>query len=186
MSAHTRRGRGMAYAATAVAASALALIPALGSAQPNNNPPGANGTIKIDGVAFDSHPNNQPHVSCIFQVDFYGFDQGDYNAKVVFEVIPPSRRPPRVIPLDGEPGVHGPDYGVPSVGPRYVFVGEDPAGGGTDVDAQQTYNLNYELYSDERHPRQGFHIRLTIYAPQANGKIAKKTKVFWLNDCVDP
>ncbi len=38
------------------------------------NPPGNNGTIKIDGVPFDDHPDNQPHVGCIFQVDFYGFD----------------------------------------------------------------------------------------------------------------
>ena len=41
------------------------------------DPPGNNGTIKIDDVEFDDHPNNEPHVGCTFQVDFYGFDKGD-------------------------------------------------------------------------------------------------------------
>ncbi len=42
----------------------------------NAIPPGNNGTIKIDGAAFDDAPNNEPHVGCTFQVDFYGFDEG--------------------------------------------------------------------------------------------------------------
>ena len=29
---------------------------------------------------FDDHPNNQPHVGCVFQVDFYGYDEGDLDA----------------------------------------------------------------------------------------------------------
>ena len=40
------------------------------------NPAGDNGTVKIDGVVFDEAPDNQPHVGCVFQVDFYGFDKG--------------------------------------------------------------------------------------------------------------
>ena len=45
------------------------------------NPPGNNGTIKIDDVPFDDHPNNEPHVGCVFQVDFYGYDEGDLDAE---------------------------------------------------------------------------------------------------------
>ena len=103
----------------ALAGVALAATSALG------DPPGANGTIKIDRQPFDSHPNNQPHVGCNFQVDFYGFDQGNFNAKVTFELHPPSGR--RVLLTDT------------------VFVGQDAAGGGTDLDAQKTYNLSSTL-----------------------------------------
>ena len=56
----------------------------------NAIPPGNNGTIKIDGVAFDDAPNNEPHVGCTFQVDFYGFDKGDLQAAVTFESHPPT------------------------------------------------------------------------------------------------
>ena len=55
-------------------------------------PPGNNGTIKIDDVVFDNHPNNEPHVGCEFQVDFYGFDQGDLFANVTFRLQPPTGR----------------------------------------------------------------------------------------------
>ena len=43
--------------------------------------PGNNGTVKVDGVPFDSHPNNEPHVGCVFQIDFYGYDQGDSSPR---------------------------------------------------------------------------------------------------------
>src|SRR4051812_32990348 len=59
-----------------------------------NGPPGNNGPVKIDGKAFDSHPNTEPHVGCIFEVDFYGFDKGDdLDAKVPFAVQPPTGKP---------------------------------------------------------------------------------------------
>ena len=54
------------------------------------NPPGNNGTVKIDRLPFDDHPNNEPHVGCQFQVDFYGFDEGDLWADVTFEAHPPT------------------------------------------------------------------------------------------------
>jgi hypothetical protein len=53
-------------------------------------PPGNNGTIKLDDVAFDDHPNNEPHVGCTFQVDFYGYDEGDLFADVTFRAHPPT------------------------------------------------------------------------------------------------
>ena len=52
--------------------------------------PGNNGTVKIDGVEFDTHPDNEPHVGCVFQVDWYGFDEGDLFSHVTFEVHPPT------------------------------------------------------------------------------------------------
>ena len=156
------RRRSVAAVVAAVAALALVATAAFGA----GNPPGANGVVKIDGVPFDSHPDNQPHVGCVFQVDFYNFDKGNYNAKVQFDIHPPSGKD-RVIRRDT------------------VFVGEDVAGGGTDVDAQRTYDLNMDVFARERH-KQGFHIKLDVQAPGANGKIAKKSKVFWARDCIDP
>jgi hypothetical protein len=85
------------------------------------NPAGDNGTVKIDGVPFDEDPVNQPHVGCVFQVDFYGFDNGNLNATVTFEGQPPTGRD---VLLQKDK----------------IFIGEDDAGGGTDVDAQETYN----------------------------------------------
>jgi hypothetical protein len=29
--------------------------------------------VKVDGTSFDDLPNNEPHVGCVFQVDFYGY-----------------------------------------------------------------------------------------------------------------
>ncbi len=48
------------------------------------DPPGNNGTVKVDGVEFDTTPGNEPHVDCIFQIDFYGFDAGGLDAAVNF------------------------------------------------------------------------------------------------------
>jgi hypothetical protein len=149
-----------------VAAVAVCAVMA-GGALAGGNPKGANGTIKLDDKPFDSHPNNEPHVGCVFQVDFYGFDKGNYNAAVTFTIHPPSGKG-RVIRRDS------------------VFIGEDNAGGGTDLDAERTYDLNMDVFSYERHPKQGFHIKVDVQAPGAGGKIAKKSKVFWARDCIDP
>jgi hypothetical protein len=136
------------------------------SAAPGD-PAGANGTVKIDGLAFDAHPNNQPHVGCSFQVDFYGFDQGAHTANVTFAVQPPTG-------------------GFTTIATDQVFIGEDAAGGATDVDAERTYDLASELAAYDAHPNQGHHVKLTVEAPGANGKIATKHKVFWTEGCEAP
>ena len=158
------RPRGIVGASLTALAASAALA---GGALAGGNPPGANGTIKIDGKPFDTAPNNEPHVGCVFQVDFYGFDKGNYNAGVTFTIQPPSGKG-RVVRRDT------------------VFIGEDNAGGGTDLDAERTYDLNMDVFASERHQKQGFHIKVDIQAPGAGGKIAKKSKVFWVRDCIDP
>jgi hypothetical protein len=50
------------------------LVPGVAVAAPN--PPGNNGTIKVDAQLFDAAPDDEPHVGCTFQVDFYGYDEG--------------------------------------------------------------------------------------------------------------
>jgi hypothetical protein len=142
-----------------------ASLAGLASAAPN--PPGNNGTIKVDDTPFDDAPNNEPHVGCTFQVDFYGYDEGDLNATVTFEAHPPT----------GDRQVLLTDT---------VFIGEDDnAGGGSEagLDASQTYTL--DLTGIQPHPNQGVHVKLTINAEGSQGADVKH-KVFWVSGCDTP
>ena len=128
------------------------------------NPPGNNGTVKIDRVPFDSVPNNEPHVGCTFQVDFYGYDEGNLNAAVKFVSHPPTG-PVRTLLTDS------------------VFIGEDDnSGGGSEagLDASETYTLNFA--GIQPHPKQGFHVKLTVNAQGSRGADVKY-KVFWVKSC---
>ncbi|CAN5798397.1 hypothetical protein BH23ACT2_BH23ACT2_20030 [soil metagenome] len=167
-----RRRRGLTAALAVVAVGAMVVIGpsvgARGGPPHGGNPPGANGTIKIDGQPFEDppRPNNEPHVGCIFNVDFAGFDEGNYFADVLFEAQPPTGR--------GE------------LLTDRVFIGEDPAGGAVDHDASATYDLSGPLASFTPHPQQGYHVKVTVRAEGAGGKIATKHKVFWVQDCEPP
>ena len=145
-----------------VLGSVAAVVLPLLSAQAAD-PPGNNGTVKIDGIPFDQHPDNEPHVGCVFQVDFYGYDEGNFFATVRFSAIPPTGR---AILLDND----------------RVFIGEDAAGGGTDLDAEQTYDLAPFLQSFMAHPQQGYHIKLRVKAPHSIGADTKY-KTFWVESC---
>ncbi len=158
MRPHGITRRGLTVLVAAVLIGGLAALPAAA------DPPGNNGTVKIDGLAFDDQPNNQPHPGCLFQVDFYGFDEGDLVADVHFNAHPPSGR---TVLLED-----------------YVFIGEDPAGGGTDLDASRTYDLSPFLVGLYRHPKQGYHVKLTVHAEGSQGADTKH-KVFWV-DCDAP
>jgi LPXTG-motif cell wall-anchored protein len=144
----------------------VATIPGQASA----DPPGNNGTVKIDGLDFDDHPDNEPHVGCVFQVDWYGFDEGDdLFSDVTFEVHPPTGSP-EVILTDE------------------VFIGEDDnSGGGSEagLDASATYDLTSVLQGFEPHPQQGWHIKLTVNNDGSQGADVKH-KVFWVSGCETP
>ena len=155
------------------AARTMALIGAgvalLGLAAPaaaQADPPGNNGTVKIDGVALDDHPDNEPHVGCLFQVDFYGFDQGDLDATVAFTPVPPTADDEDIVVDD-------------------VAIGEDQAGGGTDLDASATYDLTAALAGVEPHAQQGIHLRLTVHA-EGSQCADTKFKEFWVTGCGTP
>jgi hypothetical protein len=159
-----RAGRLTATAATALIGMAL-LLPGVAFAAPN--PPGNNGTVKVDARPFDAAPDNEPHVGCTFQVDFYGYDQGDLQALVTFEAHAPTLRPDgsQVLLTDT------------------VFIGQDDnSGGGSEdgLDARQTYRLNFTGITP--HPVQGFHVKLTINAEGSQGADTKH-KVFWVTGC---
>jgi hypothetical protein len=149
----------------------LAAVLPGGAAETQVGPPGNNGTIKVDGTPFDSHPDNQPHVGCVFQIDFYNFDgdaegQPPLMADVTFEGIPPTGG--GVLLQDDVP------------------IGEDPPGGGDDLDASVTYDLSDALSGIVPHPEQGHHVRLTIQADGAQGGSGPKHKVFWVEGCAGP
>jgi hypothetical protein len=144
----------------------VATVPGQASA----DPPGNNGTVKVDGVAFDDHPDNEPHVGCVFQVDWYGFDEGeDLFSHVTFEVHPPTGKPAILLEDD-------------------VFIGEDDnSGGGSEagLDASETYDLTTVLQGFEPHPQQGWHVKLTVNNDGSQGADVKH-KVFWVSGCETP
>ena len=131
------------------------------------DPAGNNGTVKIDRAPFDSHPDNQPHVTCTFQVDFYGYDKGVGNAKVTFELHNPTLKGRTLTVTSG------------NLTPN---IGEDAAGGGTDLDAEETYTL---AFTGAPHEKQGYHVKLTVNAPGSQGSDVKH-KVFWVEHCETP
>jgi hypothetical protein len=154
------RARGLA--ALAAATCTALLIPAVSTAAP----PGNNGTIKIDGVQFDEAPNNEPHPSCSFQVDFYNYDLGaNLEAEVSFAAQPPSGKKYQVLLTE-----------------ENIFIGEDANGGGTDLDATRTYDLSEVLTSLFQHPEQGYHVKLTVHADGSAGADTKY-KTFWIPSC---
>jgi hypothetical protein len=136
------------------------------SANSNNNPAGNNGFVKINNqLAPDSIPNNHPHVSCTFSVEFYNYDKGDYNASVKFELQQPAA---------------GSGYSLSvAKGSLNPFTGGDAAGGGNDLDASEVYKL---AFTGQPHDKQGYHVKLTVNAPGSKGS-DKKHKVFWVKPC---
>ena len=74
--------------------------------QTGEKPAGNNGVIKVDGVPLDdatspdaenspgrSHRDNEPHVSaCGFNLDWYGFEQGNGTSQVTFELWGPNKK----------------------------------------------------------------------------------------------
>jgi hypothetical protein len=158
----TNRSRLIVVAVAVVLTAMVTSLAGLASATPN--PPGNNGTIKVDDAPFDDAPDNEPHVGCSFQVDFYGYDEGDLDAQVTFEAHPPTGE--RQLLLNDT-----------------VFIGEDDnSGGGSEAgpDASQTYTL--DLTGIEPHPMQGVHVKLTINAEGSQGADVKH-KVFWVTGC---
>ena len=66
-----------------------------------------------------------------------------------------------------------------------VDIGEDAAGGANDVDAVVVVDLTDKLGGlGDPHPKQGFHLKLTVNAPGSIGADVKH-KVFWVQGCTD-
>jgi hypothetical protein len=113
----------------------------------------------------DGIPQNTAHVSCIFDVEWYGFDEGpDIISTVTFEMQAPTT-----------------DVVLSGTEPSQVFVGGDPASGaGTDsgFDGEATYVLGFAGTP----AKQGYHVRITVHTPRSQGNDTKQ-KVFWVEPC---
>ncbi len=137
--------------------------------------PGNNGTIKIDGKPFDKDPNNEPHVGCGFQLDFYGFDV-PAHAVATLALQQPS----------GTSMLFGPGAGSPAK--ERDLKSNDTPGGSTDGwDGSitfQRFDLQSALASSggTPHPVQGWHVKLTVSVSSSLGNDTK-SKVFWIQDC---
>jgi hypothetical protein len=146
-------------------------ISAAGANPPPADPLGNNGTIKVDDQPFDTAPDNEPHVHCGFQVDWYGFDKGaDLFSTVTFEAWSPTTTTPKTLKTDK------------------VFIGEDSSDGGgsqAGLDAEKEYDLTDALRAIDPHPQQGWHVKLTIHADGSQGADTKH-KVFWVSGCEAP
>jgi hypothetical protein len=129
------------------------------------DPPGNNGTVKIEGVDLVSdQPDNNPHQGCLFTIEFRGFDQGDLMGDWTLASHPPT----------GSGAV---------IDSGSVGIGEDAAGGANDLDATVLIDMaNYDLSAFYEHPQQGFHIKLTVHADGSIGADTKY-KVFWVEGC---
>lgn len=140
------------------------LVVAAESAWAGGNPPGNNGTVKVDGMPFDQGPGNESHVGCAFEVNFFGFDQGAFTGTATFELQSPTGS--GVLLADS------------------TFIGGDPAGGGTDLDGSLVEDLSGQIAVSlaTAQPNQGFHMMLTVEAQGSIGAMTKH-KTFWVTDC---
>jgi hypothetical protein len=155
-------------AASLLVATVMAAVPA-GPIQ-HANAEGANGTIKIGGWPVDDQPSNDndPHITCPFNVEFYNFDTGagiTNNAEVTFFGWDPTGKDEPVLPT--------------SMG-RSSFSFPGP-------DTTEAYSFSAEALGVlVLQPNQGYHVKIvatvTTVSPQhENGQqTAKKSKVFWL------
>ena len=154
MSVRNGLARRAAIAVVAVAASAMWL----GGVAVADDPPGNSGPVKVAGE--DVAVGNDAHVGCAFTVDFYGYDEGDYYADVTIEGIAPTEEGRLYIDR--------------------VFIGEDAARGGTDLDASAPIDLTGVVVGEPTN--RGFHVKLTIEADGSQGADVRH-KTFWISDC---
>lgn len=119
--------------------------------------------LSSDGEAFP--PNNEPHLPCVFYVNFYDFREGTEEAEVIFTAQPPS----------GGPGTPLGDYS-----PRTVTLDAQDEPGVT-LNASQEYDLTDAVAGLERHPQQGYHIKLTVVTTPEDVSADEKHHVFWIN-----
>ena len=130
------------------------------------DPAGNNGTIKVDGPAYDDGVDNEPHVSCEVRVTFFGFDEGQ-TADITFT---------GQAPTGGGVLLH--QSAVPT--------SDDSAGGaGQDADgATRVYTVDdLGLSGVAPHPKQGYHVKVSVESLAAPG--GAKQKVLWIEPCGD-
>ena len=132
------------------------------------SPVGNNGTVKIDNYndknGNDVAQNNEPHVSCVWGVDAYGYE---FSAPVGMEAF--SQHSPT------------PGFGGNAAAQRMALANQNPRGNGATYNGSTT---NAFAAVGSPHPKQGYHVRLTYTAPDGNSHGSTvKHKMFWVQPC---
>jgi hypothetical protein len=129
------------------------------------DPPGNNGTVKIDGIELDQHSDNEPHPGCLFEVDFYGFG-ASLDATSTFFAWPPTGNQQQVHQV------------------VTVLDNDDSTGGGSEAGydgGTGLIDLSPFLAGIIPHPQQGFHVKVRVDVPEGSDSNAfSKYKVFWV------
>ena len=110
----------------------------------------------------DDGNENVPHPGCTFVVDFFGYDVGERDAVMTFEGQEPTG--------GGELLVEQAAFTVES------------RESGNQLNHSQTIDLSPALIGIEPHPKQGWHVKLTVNVDGAQGADVKH-KVFWVSEC---
>jgi hypothetical protein len=130
-----------------------------GGTQDGHNPPGNNGTIKIDYAApADSGHANRPHPGCAFQLRMFNFDANQYGT-ITFV----GQAPTKLGTLLTQ---------------QHMLLSNDAAGGGQDVDEVYAYTAQQLGLIGKPQAKQGWHVKVSVDADNAPG--GAKHKVFWL------
>jgi len=123
---------------------------------------GSAGDVKVSNTSVDDIPNNDPHQSCKFNLEFYNFDLGSPDATYTLSLVSPT------------------GSGVLKTGT--ANVGGGPIGGG-QLDAVATVDLTGAAgFSGVSPASQGFHVSLDVTDAGLQG--GAKSKTFWVSgDC---
>lgn len=147
----------------ATAGTAAMAAPALAD---GDQPGGANGSVKIDGVPLDGDPSNEPHVECTFGLQFFGFDDGVNTVDVAFIGWPPTGDKTELTPIEGRS--------------EFTFEGGRPPG--NTLNHTELYELDFA--GQEPGPQDAFHVKVRTTVTDAGGKVDfSKSKVFWVDRC---
>jgi LPXTG-motif cell wall-anchored protein len=149
---------------TALVVALGAALAAPASAQ-GDAPAGNNGTIKVDDVLLDDGNENVAHPGCGFVVDFFGYDVGTRTATLTFE---------------GQEPTAGGELRAETI--TFDVATRDS---GNQLNESHVVDLTEALAGIAPHPKQGWHVKLTVHVDGAQGADVKH-KVFWVSQCESP
>ena len=125
---------------------------------------GSAGDVKVSNTSLDSIPNNDPHQSCVFNLEFYNFDLNSPDATYTLSLVSPTGS--GVLKTEND-----------------VVVGGGPMGGYDKLDAVRKVDLTGAAgFSGVTPASQGFHVSLDVTDAGLQG--GAKSKTFWVSgDC---
>jgi hypothetical protein len=140
-----------------------------------------NGTIKMDGVAFDAHPDNEPHLPCKFEVDAYNYAADIESLHVLIDTQP-------LTTIKGSSSLTNPVFrGV-------IDLDQDPATGADELGLDGSLEIDLTSILPELKNNDGstdsYKFKITVgqeFKKDSTTELAansSKFKVFWVDDCV--